>query len=560
MQRFADGHREYKLKHFLECDPEDGPFSALNTPGLPLPGSIWAFGGEIDPWAYCEQTATITPSLANEPNRNFTVEQTFSTRAPSRCQDTTIEDPLLEPPEISGSFVSKVEEALKDRFGRAILTSSHEMIRGPQNEWDVGQDTIKIVQNVASAYLGYVLPLRFKNCVNAFSIWGIPPRCVKLNSSPWERKFFGSCNIYYRRTLEFGVDFRTHDRDILDEGTKALSGHFDRITGNYVLDLIAGALPQYYNPQHFIRFKDRNGENTRVVLNGHGVPASVRVVSQRIVPAQVNEYAPIGAGGDWFTDPGGAVQRFFGNIGPPVSAVINVETSGPHGLATGQTITMQDVLGFQAERANGQWIVDVVDAIRFRLRGSDGGNPGDIALMEGGRYRRAGGINSVADNVTPVLITSTAHGLATGQGIFVQNTGAAGIDDGAWVVTVVDANHFSLDGSVGQSSIPSEIITGATNASPISVNSVSHGRTSGQTVQIEGALGNTAANGTYAITVVDADNFTLNSSSGNGVWTSGGRWTLVGTETITEDTQPGHIHVEKYTEVDFLQLGIPLTF
>jgi hypothetical protein len=71
-------------------------------------------------------------------------------------------------------------------------------------------------------------------------------------------------------------------------------------------------------------------------------------------------------------------------------------------------------------------------------------------------------------------------------------------------------------------------VTGATNASPISITSASHGLTTGTRVTITGVLGNTAANGTFNVTVVDANTFTLDSSSGNGPYTSGGTWNATG--------------------------------
>lgn len=65
------------------------------------------------------------------------------------------------------------------------------------------------------------------------------------------------------------------------------------------------------------------------------------------------------------------------------------------------------------------------------------------------------------------------------------------------------------------------VINAATNASPIQVTtSATHDLTTGQQVTIVGAEGNTAANGTWTVTVLDANNFTLNSSVGNGTYTT----------------------------------------
>ena len=67
-------------------------------------------------------------------------------------------------------------------------------------------------------------------------------------------------------------------------------------------------------------------------------------------------------------------------------------------------------------------------------------------------------------------------------------------------------------------------VTGATNAAPIVITSTAHGLTTGQRVTISGVLGNTAANGTFTIIRIDANTFSLNGTTGNGAYTSGGTW------------------------------------
>lgn len=67
-------------------------------------------------------------------------------------------------------------------------------------------------------------------------------------------------------------------------------------------------------------------------------------------------------------------------------------------------------------------------------------------------------------------------------------------------------------------------IAASTNASPIVVQtSVPHGYNTGDTVEIEGHLVNTAANAVWQITVGDSTHFALNGSTGNGVGGTTGR-------------------------------------
>lgn len=71
-------------------------------------------------------------------------------------------------------------------------------------------------------------------------------------------------------------------------------------------------------------------------------------------------------------------------------------------------------------------------------------------------------------------------------------------------------------------------VTGATNASPIVITSANHKLTTGMKVTVESVGGNTAANGTHTITVVNANSFSLDGSTGNGAYTSGGTWKATG--------------------------------
>ncbi|HRY32126.1 MAG TPA: hypothetical protein P5531_04070 [Bacteroidales bacterium] len=65
-------------------------------------------------------------------------------------------------------------------------------------------------------------------------------------------------------------------------------------------------------------------------------------------------------------------------------------------------------------------------------------------------------------------------------------------------------------------------ISAATNASPVQITASTHGYSTGDIVFIYGVVGNTAANGVWIITYVDDNNFTLDGSTGNGAYTSGG--------------------------------------
>lgn len=93
---------------------------------------------------------------------------------------------------------------------------------------------------------------------------------------------------------------------------------------------------------------------------------------------------------------------------------------------------------------------------------------------------------------------------------------------------VYGANGLMANGTGSLSVKETGAVTGATNASPIVITAASHGLTTGQKVTIASVGGNTAANGTWSIILVDANSFSLTTSTGNGSYTSGGTWTTTG--------------------------------
>lgn len=282
-QKDDDGYKTYVVVHEVRAELADGPAEVMRTPGLPVPGALWAFHNDVDALASCRPAMKAERVLKDEKCTEWLVTQTFSTKPLDQrsCNQNNIDDPLLQPPKVSGSFIKYQEEATKDRHGAAILTSSHEMIRGALVEFDKNRMTVKIEQNVAN--LNLPLLSKMNDTVNSSTMWGVPRRCVKLSVGPWEKKYYGQCYVYYTRVLDFEIYMKEgpngiesgFDKDLLDEGTKVLNGHWTPEV-LWELDNINGSPPNPENPKHFIRFRDPSGEPCKVILNGAGLPAGTR--------------------------------------------------------------------------------------------------------------------------------------------------------------------------------------------------------------------------------------------------------------------------------------------
>lgn len=308
-QRDSDSYRTYKIKWLVLGDYLDGPANVMQAAGMPVPGTPWLFDADMDIWAWCrpDMDVKIHQELEGTPNRWWTCEQTFSNKPPGKdkgdsggnpegCDKKQIDNPLMQPPQVSGSFIRYTEEATEaelvqvvsgaseefagsvQRDSTKIMNSAFEQIRGPQVEFDANRPQVVIEQNVLNLELG--LLTEYNDCVNDRSLWGIPKRCIKFTSGPWSRKFHGTCNVYYTRQLVFDIWVKVnargelvsgHDRILLDEGTKALHGKNSK--GEWVLtEVKKGDWPDRNNPMHYVRYKDAHGENARVILDGRGEP------------------------------------------------------------------------------------------------------------------------------------------------------------------------------------------------------------------------------------------------------------------------------------------------
>lgn len=262
-----EGHRNYKLTVLVQTFYADGPQNAFLSSGLPTIGSPWQFGNDYDPYALCLPGMRARPVITKEPGNWWLIEQNFSTKPLSRCQTTSVENPLAEPQKKSGSFLRFLRKTEVDRHGDAILSSSHEPISVDKRD---SYPVVRIEQNVANLQLATVAPM--VNTLNDSTLWGLGARKILLADFHWEERWYGTCTPYYTRFFEFEVNYDGWDEnELVDSGLKVLNGRWIRDEGG--LEWVTYAFMDKDNPQHFIRWKDVNGEAMpRSLLDGEGQP------------------------------------------------------------------------------------------------------------------------------------------------------------------------------------------------------------------------------------------------------------------------------------------------
>jgi len=97
------------------------------------------------------------------------------------------------------------------------------------------------------------------------------------------------------------------------------------------------------------------------------------------------------------------------------------------------------------------------------------------------------------------------------------------------------------------SAAPVRAIDSSTNASPIVVTDASHGLATGDYVTIISHAVNTAANGTWKVTRVSANEFSLDDSTGNGIGAGTGTWAKMSSVGIFAD-DANHVSISVDTD------------
>lgn len=300
--RDDDGFRTYRITYRVRAAVTESPAAVMAASGLPTIGSPFNLAGYTgaDTWCWCrpECNVKIDQEKSGDPVEFYLVEVVFSNKyeggKSKRCQNTPIEDPLLEPMKVSGNFSKAQREAKYDKDGTRLVTSANEPLTGPGVTFDYTLSTVRIEQNVAS--LGLSTFSTMINTVNASPLWGVPARCVKLVNAPWERKVYGNCSYFYTRTFEFEIDQYNQDKDgniigfdkeVYDGGSMCLRGQWvtDKDSSDYgkykiLADVTSTTVENILTtPQsNFMAYKDMNNEQARAILDGHGRPANAEIV------------------------------------------------------------------------------------------------------------------------------------------------------------------------------------------------------------------------------------------------------------------------------------------
>lgn len=190
-------------------------------------------------------------------------------------------------------------------------------------------------------------------------------------------------------------------------------------------------------------------------------------------------------------------------------------TSSAHGFTTGDSVAIAGT----TSGLNGTYTVTVTSTTQFTFTASNGNSSASSG--------------TATKTTTTATATSTAHGFTAGQTITIAGATPSTFNGVVTVATVPTANTFTYTLSTALGQAATGTITATSNTA--TATATAHGLNTGNSATISGATPS-GYNGTYVVTVIDANTFTytyptaapLAAASGSiNVAIGGGRSTLI---------------------------------
>lgn len=245
------GYRQYTVSHLVitTADTDSPSDVLLNTTGLPTPGTTWNYGNTADTQAVClfERNVSRYKPVEGENGKYWIVVSKFDS-TPGATPPGSSEDPggpLLMPFKISGGFDQNEVQMITDRNTNPLVSTSFEPLVGEETMRNDARPTVTIEHNISqdpvSLLNGYI------NHVNSVAMWGVQPRCIRMEDAEWSKEMMANGVYYYNVKYTFVIQYGTWDAVILDEGRKVLKPGGD-IANPAHFELVKAGLGDDKNP------------------------------------------------------------------------------------------------------------------------------------------------------------------------------------------------------------------------------------------------------------------------------------------------------------------------
>jgi len=216
----AGGHRTYtSIWQVITDDVNDGASTARMAEALPNYGDTYAWGNSYDTgaWVQAAHSATLKNEQANRKVWNVTV--VHSSRGRSSESESSSDDPLDAPWEVTGDGDEWVEEAQNDINGKAITNSAKRPITGKAVERIRTRRKFTLTKNFEKISPGIEY---LESSINSSTVrlcgGTYAPYTLKMRRIGFQRLWVGNSQRYYRVTFYVDVNPDTHFLKIVDTG------------------------------------------------------------------------------------------------------------------------------------------------------------------------------------------------------------------------------------------------------------------------------------------------------------------------------------------------------
>ncbi len=226
------------------------------------------------------------------------------------------------------------------------------------------------------------------------------------------------------------------------------------------------------------------------------------------------------------------------NMAPGDGQVVQTKMTNTGNLALRYALTMAASTGALYDTGTLTWKVRSLGVGGACAVGSEPEAANTFDFVGGPGWSVA--IATIGTGSTPTITTSAAHGLSTGQQVVISGSNTAPVIDGRYSVTSTGANTFTISGvtvtgagSAGVVTIPVQVTAIGTGSAPL-ITAAGHGLINGMSVTIAGSDSTPSVDGTYTVSGVSGNSFTI---SGVTVTGSGSHGIVTGDLSITGNSQ-----------------------
>ena len=220
----ATAQRNYtRILQCLSNDPLDDSAAVLEavcaylgiTPGIPII-VIYQCGNSIDPYAYLQKISVLQETSHKGEYRNWTARLEYNSNPIQ-----TIDNPLLRPTIISGSFQIYQKPIEKDINGKPILNKANGKLEGI--EIDDARPHVTMVRNEVS-YDWSAFAANLVNFVNSTFWYGCQAGQAKCSGVSGQGPNFENGIMFYPVTYEFQFRLEGWQPSFQNKGRKDVNG------------------------------------------------------------------------------------------------------------------------------------------------------------------------------------------------------------------------------------------------------------------------------------------------------------------------------------------------